>query len=64
MKHKQLNTGIVVTYKKNGNIDKLVSIFDNDVTSKPLGNSEGFKTHSSYIPFIRDKFKQWYNKHF
>lgn len=60
---KKLNTYIAITYKKNGNIDKLVSIFDNDVTSKPLGNSEGFKTHSSYIPFTQDEFNQWSNKH-
>lgn len=60
---KTLNTYIAITYKKNGNIDRLISIFDNDVTSKPLGNNKGFKAHSSYTPLTQDEFNKWANKH-
>ena len=33
---KTLNTGIKITYKKNGNIKKCVSKFDKQITNKPL----------------------------
>jgi len=33
---KTLNTGVVITYYKNGNIKTCKSVFDKQVTSKPL----------------------------
>ena len=33
---KTLNTGVVITYQKNGNIKTCTSIFDKQVTNKPL----------------------------
>jgi len=36
MKKKTLITGVTITYKKNGNIKKCVSIYDNEITNKPL----------------------------
>ena len=36
MKSNKLNTGIKLTYEKNGNIKDCVSLYDNAVTNKPL----------------------------
>ena len=33
---KTLKTEVKITYKKNGNINKCVSIYDNQATNKPL----------------------------
>lgn len=60
---KKLNTGIVISYNKNGNIKACVSIYDNTVTNKPLLKSKSFKTHASYQPLTVETFNQWANKH-
>lgn len=60
---KKLTTGVVVRYKKNGNIDTCISIYDNAVTSKPLGTQKGFKAFKSYQPLTQDNFNNWSNKH-
>ena len=61
---KTLPTGITITYKHNGNIKALKSIFDNDVTSKPLNSLNTIKTHSSYAPLVQTTINNWFNKNF
>lgn len=54
---KTLNTGISIKYNKNGNIKECISIFDKQITSKPLTMS---KVTSSYIPLIVKDINEWF----
>ena len=36
MKTKKLITGVTITYKANEDIKKCISIYDNEITNKPI----------------------------
>ena len=62
---KTLSTGVAITYKKNGNVKKCVSIYDNAVTNQPLPSKDWtIKVRNSYVPLVQSKINDWFNKHF
>lgn len=59
-----LITGVYIKLNKKENIKECISIYENDITFKPLNDDNNFKTHSSYIPLIVLDINTWFNKHF
>lgn len=55
----ELDTGIVITYNKKGNIKKCISMFDNQATNNPLTIK---KIKSSYVPLSAIDINSWFSK--
>jgi hypothetical protein len=62
MKSKTLDTCISIKYNDKGNIKSCKSIYDNDITNRPLNDTKGIKTQSKYIPLMVDDINNWFKK--